>query len=147
MELAAKKKQNFEFNSFVWHEINHNIWLFDEVEKHIQENFTLNSYTDNLEKIKSLFFAFQINPSPVNEIFSAKSYFAYKKGIIFLYAKIDYELFKNASQKEALQLLCETYLDAILTIPSLRGMKKIAFDAQKLHNNLRVLFLEKGFLE
>jgi len=133
----------FGFTAYVVEDLNFKHWLFRPVEDLIEQNFVLEYYTDS-SKVKEIIFAFQIEPEPV--FFKLTNRFAYKKGIIFLYGKIDYETFKNATEQEALALMCESYLEAILTIPSLRGMKKIAFDAQKLHQDLRNMFLEKGFL-
>ena len=146
MKIKEKISTVFGFTSYVWHELNRKHWLFEPVEDFIKENIVLENYTDT-QKVGNLFFGFQINPPPVDKMFSYPNSFAYKKGIIFLYGKIDYETFKNATEKEALQLLCQSYLAAILTIPSLRGMKKVHFEAQKLHDDLVKSFAEKGFLE
>lgn len=135
----------FGFTSYVWHELNRKHWLFRPVEEAIQANIVLSAYKDT-EKVGNIFFAFQINPPPVDEMFSHPNRFAYKDGVLLLYGKIAYETFKNASDQEALALMCQSYLSAILTIPSLRGMKKVNFDAQKLYEDLKALFIEKGFL-
>jgi len=142
---VLEKVNDFGFTAYVWDGLNFKHWLFRPVEELIVQNFELKNYTYS-EKISRIIFAFQINPSPVNRIFDYPNTFAYKRGLLFLYGKIDYQIFLEASDKEALNLMCQSYLDAILTIPSLRGMKKVLFDAQKLHDDLKNLFLEKGFL-
>jgi len=39
------------------------------------------------------------------------------------------------------------YLQSILEIPTLRGMKKVAFDVQKFYADTQNLFLQKGWLK
>jgi len=132
----------FGFTTCIWHELHHKRWFFEDIETIIQ-HIELSDYTDS-PKIKEVFFTVQSNPSPVDKIFDYPN--TLKSGIIFLYAKIDYQTFLEADQKQALALLCQTYLDAILNIPTLKGMKKIHFETQKLHKDLKQLFSEKGFL-
>jgi len=141
---VEKIENEFGFTAYVVEDINLKHWLFRPAEDLIEQNFVLEHYT-NTSKVKEIIFAFQIEPEPA--FFKLENSFAYKKGIIFLYGKIDYETFKNATEKEALRMLCQSYLAAILTIPSLRGMKKVHFEAQKLHDDLVKSFIEKGFLE
>ena len=138
-------RPEFGFTSYIWHEIHQKTWVFDQVRHAINQIVRLENYTD-LSKIKRIVFAFQINPSPVDRIFDYANRFAYKKAVIFLYGKIDFQTFLDANPQDALALMCQSYLDAINSIPSLRGMKKVHFDTQKLHEDLRRIFVEKGFL-
>jgi hypothetical protein len=69
-----------------------------------------------------------------------------RKESVFLYGKIPYEIFAAADDKTALRLLCESYLAAILRIPTLKGMKNVHFQAQKLHDDLEYFFKENGYL-
>ena len=91
-------------------------------------------------------FAFLINPENYASIFKFSDRFAWRKGDVYLYEKIPYETFAAADEKTAVRLMCEGYLAAILRIPALRGMKKIKFDSQKLHDDLKIFFKENGFL-
>jgi len=139
--IETDKKADFGFTAYVWHEVYAKIKLFEEVKDLIIQNFYLKKYSS---QVHELIFAFQISPPP--RFFDYQNYFSYKKGIIFLYGKIDYQTFWEASPQQALTLMCQAYLDAILTIPSLRGMKKVQFDTEKLYQDLKGLFIEKGIL-
>ncbi len=140
---TALQTSAFGFTAYIWHEIHRKTWVFDPVRRTIAQQFGLLAYTQS-PKIKEIVFAFEISPPPT--FFNHANRFAWKKGVIYLYGKIPYQTFAEADEKTALKLMCESYLEAILTIPNLRGMKKIQFDAQKLQEDLKKLFEEKAWV-
>jgi len=139
----AHKEYTFGFTAYVWHEIYEKSCIFHQVEDLVKEFFTITDYTSDIKKI---IFSICINPQNVDEILQPISHYAWNKKLIEIYGKIDFQTFLDANPQDALALMCQSYLDAINSIPSLRGMKKVHFDTQKLHQDLRRLFVEKGFL-
>jgi hypothetical protein len=137
--------QNISFTSYTWHEIEGKVRLFTPISRIIKQNYSLSDYNNAHEKI-SISFAFLINPDSYSSIFDYKDRFSRKKGDIYLFGKIPYETFAAADEKTAMTLLCQTFLKALLRIPTLAGMKNIDFDAQKLHDDVEKLFSENGFL-
>lgn len=143
--MNEEKTNDFTFTSFTWHEVSKKVKLFYPVEDYIKENFKLCDYTIST-KLKSINFAFLINTPETESIFKYPNRYGWKTGNIFIYGKVPYQDFKNEDEKEALKTLCNYFLAAILTIPTLKGMKNIPFDAQKLHDDLHHLFLEKFWI-
>jgi hypothetical protein len=143
--MIEEKKTSFGFTAFIWHELNQKTKLFDLAENFVRANFEVSNYTTSPE-IKSLFFALLINTPQSEHIFDYKNKYGFKTGIINLYGKIPYETFKEADDKTAMRLMCESYLSAILQIPTLRGMKNKNFDAQRLHDDLKKVFEEKEWI-
>jgi hypothetical protein len=50
------------------------------------------------------------------------------------------------SPQEAKAMMAMLYLDAIKTYPTIRGMKKIAFNYQQFHADVKALFEQEGWL-
>ena len=134
----------FVFTSFAWHEVSKKIFLFRKIERQIEGYFEVKNYSDS-PKVKRILFAHLINLDAYAAMFDYSDRFAWRKGDIFLYGKIPYEIFAAADDKTALRLLCESYLAAILRIPTLKGMKNVHFQAQKLHDDLEYFFRENGY--
>jgi hypothetical protein len=138
-------EKTFLFTSFSWHEIMQKVFFFDTAEAILQSNISVLNYSETL-KVKRILFAHLTNPDSYSSIFDYKDRFSRKKGDIYLFGKIPYETFAAADEKTAMMLLCQTFLNALLRIPTLAGMKNIDFDAQKLHDDVEKLFSENSFL-
>jgi hypothetical protein len=135
---------SFLFTAYVWKEIATRALKFSEINHLIDKTFEVKNYSDS-PKVKRILFAHLINLDAYAAMFDYSDRFAWRKGDIFLYGKIPYEIFAAADDKTALRLLCESYLAAILRIPTLKGMKNVHFQAQKLHDDLEYFFRENGY--
>jgi hypothetical protein len=136
---------SFLYTAYAWKEVAKKVLLYTDINKEIDTNFEVANYTDS-PKVKRILFAFLINLDAYASIFKFSDRFAWRKGDVYLYGKIPYEIFAAADDKTAIRLMCEAYLASILRIPALKGMKKINFNAQKLHDDLQNFFKEKEFL-
>jgi hypothetical protein len=137
--------RTFLSTAYVWKDVSVKASKFSEINRFIDSSFDVKNYTDS-PKVKRILFAHLINLDAYASMFDYSDRFAWRKGDIFLYGKIPYEIFAAADDKKAVQLLCESYLAAILRIPLLKGMKKVHFQTQKLHDDLEIFFKENGFL-
>ncbi len=135
--------QTFGFTAYVWHEVYRKTWSFDQVEDCICQKIDLSNYTPEVSKLN---FALDINPADVDQVLRLRSRYAWKKKRLELFGKVPYQKFVEADEKEALRLMCQTYLDTLRIIPTLRGMKKVAFDVTKLCTDLTALFSEKHWI-
>ncbi len=138
-------KLNFGFTAFLWHDIGDKSGLFSDAKDYIKANYKVSDYTTS-PKIKAIYFSLLINTPETESFFEFKSRYGAKSGIINIHGKIPYETFKEADDKTAMRLMCESYLAAILLIPTFRGMKNKNFDAQRLHDDLKKVFVEKGWV-
>ncbi len=135
----------FPISGACWHELYPKLKVH-EIEPLLFNHLKLSDYTDT-SIIKRYFFMFIIMPPENLNHENWGKYFSAKTGIIHNYQKIDFELFKQANETEALQMQAEAYLQGILAIPSLRGMKKVFFDTAKMYADVKGLFVEKEWLE
>jgi hypothetical protein len=99
-------------------------------------------------EVKSYFLLFIIE-LPQNNIHEKK----WKKGfykkdtVIENNFYFDYRKFEKATETEALTMQAEAHLEGILQIPTLRGMKKVAFDSQKFYDDCKTLFENVGWIK
>jgi hypothetical protein len=138
-----ERKNTLGFTSYIWLELHQKATLFFVVEDYVKLHFDISAYSPQVVK---LIFALDINPDDVDVVLKLRSRYAWNRKVIELFGKIGYETFLAADEKEALRLMCESYLNEILMIPTLKGMKKVFFDAQKLHEDLKMLFEEKHWI-
>lgn len=136
---------SFPISGACWHELYPKLKVH-EIEPLLFKNLKLSDYTD-IDTVKRYFFMFIIMPPDNPNHNSWGRYFSAKSGIIHNYVKMDFELFKQANMQEALQMQAEAYLQGISEIPMLRGMKKIAFNQEKMYLDVKKLFLEKQFIK
>ncbi len=136
-------EDDFIITGATWHEVADKLML-NEFEELICQNLKISDYSDEVKQYLFLFIAVHSdNPNHDNWA----KYFSRKKGILYHNLKLDFERFEKATQEEANQMQAELYLQSILEIPTLRGMKKIDFDAQKFYADTQNLFLQKGWLK
>ncbi|MCU0391933.1 MAG: hypothetical protein MUE81_12505 [Thermoflexibacter sp.] len=135
---------SFPISGACWHELYPKLKIH-EIEPLLFHHLKLTDYTDT-SAVKRYFFMFVIMPPDNPNHDSWGKYFSAKSGIIHNYVKMDFELFKQANESEALQMQAEAYLQGITIIPSLRGMKNIFFDTEKLYADVKNLFLRKEWV-
>ena len=143
MNATQTHSKTFGFTSYASYELHKKVCLFYQVEDWVQAHFTLSHYT---AEVKKLNFALDINPADVEQVLRLRSRYAWKKKRLELFGKVPYQKFIEADEREALRLMCESYLETIRTIPTLRGMKKVPFDVPKLFTDLTNLFSEKNWI-
>lgn len=134
---------DFYITSASWHEVSHKI-KFADFENLLSNNLKISDYSEQVKQYQFLFVAVQ----PTNRNHDNwRAYFSSKRGILYHNLKLDFERFQQADQEEAYQMQAQLYLQSILEIPTLRGMKKVAFDYQKFYDHAQNLFLKKGWLK
>jgi hypothetical protein len=74
-------------------------------------------------------------------------FFSKKDKTIYHSLKLNYQKFEKATESEALTMQAEAYLEGILQISTLRGMKKVAFDSQQFYQDSKTLFENVGWIE
>ncbi len=95
-------------------------------------------------------YAFVLVVMPDSDVIHNKmwGHFLSKKDkTIYHSLKLNYQQFEKATETEALTMQAEAYLEGILQIPTLRGMKKVAFDSQKFYQDSKVLFENVGWIK
>jgi len=134
---------DFYFTSASWHEVHDKIEVL-EFEEFISNNLKISDYSNEVKQYQFLFIAVQPD-NPNHDDW--RKYYSKKRGILYNNLKLDFERFEKANQAEAYQMQAELYLKSIFEIPTLRGMKKVHFEAQELYEDVRKLFLQKGWLK
>ncbi len=124
-----------DITSVAWHEVSPKM-RNSELRKALKALNIVN-YTS---EIKEVYFTFMVLPADVETWRDSKSSYSPQKKKLSLIAWLDYKKFAQASDKEAITMQAQTYLDTILTFPTIRGLKKNPFDHQKFYNDVKALF-------
>jgi hypothetical protein len=103
----------------------------------------LKNYTSEISEI---YFTFMVLPKEVETWRDSKSSFSPQKKKLCPVAWLDYAKFAQATDKEAIQMQAQVYLDTILTFPSIKGLKKNPFDYQKFYKDVKALFEKEGWV-
>jgi hypothetical protein len=142
----SDKPRNFIISAVCWHELGNKLQDL-LVEKTISNELKISNYIDN-ELITRYFFIF-IVVQPDNHLHDNRwqKGFSVKKHTLYNNLHLDYQKFEKATETEALTMQAEAYLEGILQIPTLRGMKKIKFDSQKFYDDCKMLFENVGWIK
>jgi len=132
----------FYSTSVAWHEIDSKV--IARAFKHlVSKNLRMSDYSDEVKQYQFLFIAVQ--PDNRNHD-NWRKYYSKARNVIYNNLKLDYERLEKADQIEANQMQAELYLKGIFEIPTLRGMRKVDFDAQRFYEDARYLFIQQGWL-
>jgi hypothetical protein len=134
---------DFEITAVCWHEVYPKLQLL-KMRNLLNNSLSINNYSS---EAKSYFVLF-ILELPKNNIHEKKwkKGFYKKEAVIETNFYFNYQKFEKATETEALTMQAEAYLEGILQIPTLRGMKKVAFDSQKFYQDCKILFENAGWI-
>jgi hypothetical protein len=114
------------------------------IENLLLSHFTIQKYSDF---VACYAFVLVVMPDSDNMHNKMWGHFLSKKDkTIYHSLKLNYHKFEKATETEALTMQAEAYLEGILQIPTLRGMKKVAFDSQKFYDDCKMLFENVGWI-
>ncbi len=130
---------NFVVGSIAWHTVSAKM-INRTIETILLDTLKLKNYTATITC-----YAFVIHVASHYESAGHK-YFSKKEHILYNTAQLDYHQFEKATESEALTMQAEAYLAGILQIPTLRGMKKVAFDNQQFYQDCKTLFENVGWI-
>ncbi len=134
---------NFDLTAVCWHEVYSKMQLL-QIRNLLNHNLKISNYS---KEVQTYFFLFIIelpNNKPPEKIW--KKGFYKKDEVIENNLHLDYHQFEKANESEALTMQAEAYLAGILQIPTLRGMKKVAFDSQQFYQDCKTLFENVGWI-
>ncbi len=139
------KPRNFIISAVCWHELGAKLKCV-QIEDTIAANIKISNYIDN-QLVTRYFFIFII-VQPDNHLHDNRwqKGFSIKKNTLYNNLHLDYHQFEKANESEALTMQAEAYLAGILQIPTLRGMKKVAFDNQQFYQDCKTLFENVGWI-
>jgi len=133
---------HFPVNAYAWHELAPKLLSY-EIRNILGSHLILTDY-EAQTKMYWLRMLVML-PSPLNET-KPPRYFSKKQGILYDYLELDCETMLKVSIPEAHQMQAEAYLQAILKIPTIRGMKKRNFQTEKFYADVRQLFQQAGWV-
>jgi hypothetical protein len=123
-----------------FHTVSSKIFLVNSIEDLLIDTLELKNYSDFVTC-----YTFIIHAATSYES-KGRKYFAKKQHFLYNTAQLDLAKFEKATETEALTMQAEAYLEGILQIPTLRGMKKVAFDSQKFYQDCKILFENAGWV-
>ncbi len=130
---------DFLVGSITWHTVSDKM-INRIIEKTLSEKLALKNYSNSITC-----YAFTISVT-ANYESKGRKYFDKKQHLLYNTAQLDLAKFEKATETEALTMQAEAYLEGILQIPTLRGMKKVVFDSQKFYQDCKALFENAGWL-
>jgi hypothetical protein len=142
--VEATSVIDFDISAICWHEVYPKMQLL-KIRNFLNNSLRISNYSS---EVKSYFLLFIVE-LPQNTIHEKK----WKKGfykkdtVIENNLHLDYHKFEKATETEALTMQAEAYLEGILQIPTLRGMKKVKFDSQKFYDDCKNLFENAGWIK
>lgn len=122
----------------------------DKLQPKIIENLLISQL--NIQQYSDFIncYAFVLVVMPDNDDMHDKMwghFFSKKDKTIYHSLKLNYHKFEKATETEALTMQAEAYLEGILQISTLRGMKKVKFDSQKFYEDCKILFENAGWIK
>ncbi|TAE02823.1 MAG: hypothetical protein EAZ97_02185 [Bacteroidetes bacterium] len=138
MTYPINRFYEFSVSAIIWHELTHKL-KFTELQNLLCDHLKLTNYTTEVKKYFFVYVAMFLE-------YEKPKHFTKKKAILRHTLVLDYQKFAIASEKEALQMQAELYLQGIKEIPKIRGMKKIAFDYEKFYTDAKLLFQKQGWI-
>jgi len=143
MIYATKITRDFYVTCAALYEFKDKLYT-NEFQQFLSGNLKILDYSEEVKQYQFVFIA--VPPENRNHD-KWRKYFSRKRGILYHNLKLDFEQFQKANTAEAYQMQAELYLRSITEISTLRGMKKVCFDAEKFYEDVQRLFLEEGWLK
>ncbi len=131
----------FEVTSAAWHEVGNKMHNAD-----FQDALNLLHIEDYSDVVKEIYFTFIVLPDDVQVWRNSHSKYHWSRGLLAPIAWLDYAKFAQATDKGAIQMQAQAYLDTILTFPSIKGLKKNPFDYQQFYKDVKALFEKEGWI-
>lgn len=136
-------EQDFLIPSASWHSISSKL-INREMEDILCQSLTIKDYSD---AVKQYYFMLIAVPADNPNHDNWAKYYSKKRGVLYNNLKLNFDGFESVNLEEAYQMQAELYLKSVFEIPTLRGMKNTPFDAQKLYEDVRELFIQQGWLK
>lgn len=137
----AIEKFVLDVTSIAWHGVSPK--MRNSELRNILKVLDLKNYTSEISEI---YFTFIVLPKEVETWRDSKSSYSPKKKKLCPIAWLDYTKFAQTTDKEAIQMQAQAYLDTILTFPSVKGLKKKPFDYQQFYKDVKALFEKEGWI-
>ena len=130
--------KEFQFSSSARSELTDKLSVFNRLRELLENDLTISDYTD---KYTAIFVIYQVFASDdIYCQYKEKMTIRRKTNVIELYLNPDYNKFKEADNKTALQMLANTYFHGIKKYLS----KRNDFDHKKFYEDVMRVFVKIG---